>query len=194
MHAVVLDACVLVPHPLFDTLLRLADAGLYRPLWSDQILTEVERTLTHKLGVAAEKANRRIEQMRSAFPDAAVEGYEGLIEVMTNDPKDRHVLAAAVHGRAAMLVTANLTDFPALSTRHTGVEVVHPDTFLTELLSRAPGVVASVLREQRAAYANPRLTQEQFYGAFSPTVPTFAALALSGERGPDSKHPPSDVV
>ena len=26
---VVLDACVLVPHPLFDTLLRVAHAGLY---------------------------------------------------------------------------------------------------------------------------------------------------------------------
>lgn len=29
-----LDACVLVPVTLADTLLRLAEASLYRPLWS----------------------------------------------------------------------------------------------------------------------------------------------------------------
>jgi hypothetical protein len=42
---VVLDACVLVPMPLADTLLRLA-AGprLYLPKWSDQIMVEVKRT------------------------------------------------------------------------------------------------------------------------------------------------------
>ena len=42
MYAVVLDANVLVPTALCDTLLRLAAAGFYRPLWSDRILEEVE--------------------------------------------------------------------------------------------------------------------------------------------------------
>ena len=38
----VLDACVLIPMPLADTLLRLA-AGphLYSPKWSDRIMEEV---------------------------------------------------------------------------------------------------------------------------------------------------------
>ena len=39
-YAVVLDACVLVPVALADTLLRIAERELYRPLWSEQILTE----------------------------------------------------------------------------------------------------------------------------------------------------------
>lgn len=38
--AVFLDACVLVPVALTDTLLRLADRGLFRPLWSQQVLDE----------------------------------------------------------------------------------------------------------------------------------------------------------
>ena len=36
-YAAVLDACVLVPIALGDTLLRVAEKGLYRPLWSDRI-------------------------------------------------------------------------------------------------------------------------------------------------------------
>jgi len=54
--------------------------------------------------------------MRRAFPDAEVRGYENLAETMTCDPKDRHVLAAAVRSDAAVLVTFNIGDFPDTST------------------------------------------------------------------------------
>ncbi len=36
-----LDTCVLYPAYLCDTLLRLADASGYRPLWSADVLTEL---------------------------------------------------------------------------------------------------------------------------------------------------------
>lgn len=40
-YSAFLDACVLVPIALADTLLRLAEVGLYRPLWSDRVLDEM---------------------------------------------------------------------------------------------------------------------------------------------------------
>lgn len=93
---VVLDACVLVPIRLTTTLLWLAEAGLFQPLWSEQILDEAKRSLP-KFGVTPEMARRRVAMMRGAFGAAAmVDDFDDLIDQMRCDSKDRHVLAAAV--------------------------------------------------------------------------------------------------
>jgi hypothetical protein len=44
-YAAVLDACALVPIALADTLLRVAERELYRPLWSDRILSETSEAI-----------------------------------------------------------------------------------------------------------------------------------------------------
>jgi hypothetical protein len=44
-YTAVLDACALVPIASADTLLRVAEKGLYRPLWSERILTEAQETI-----------------------------------------------------------------------------------------------------------------------------------------------------
>src|SRR5699024_5984710 len=112
----VLDACALVPIRLATTLLWLAEAGSCELLWSDRILDEVQRNLP-KLGISQEKAVHRVRTMRGAFGEAAlVDDFDHLITDMTCDPKDRHVLAAAVRGKADTLVTFNLKDFPSDST------------------------------------------------------------------------------
>ena len=41
----VTDACVLLRSGPRDMLLRCAEAGLYRPYWSEEILIEVERNV-----------------------------------------------------------------------------------------------------------------------------------------------------
>lgn len=152
---VLLDACVLVPYSLCDLLLRLAEANLYRPLWSEQILDEVRRTLITKLNVSPDKARRRVEQMQTAFPLASIEGYQDLTPVMTNEPKDRHVLAAAVRGGAAAVVTANLKDFPAAALARYDIEAIHPDDFLQDQLDLDRQRTLRCLAEQRAAYTKP---------------------------------------
>jgi len=71
--------------------------------------------------------------MRATFPESIVRGYEHLIPAMENHPKDRHVLAAAVHCQADYLVTLNLKDFPARAVEKYGVKVIGPSAFLEEL-------------------------------------------------------------
>jgi predicted nucleic acid-binding protein len=146
-----LDTCVLYPAYLCDTLLRLAEAGAYRPLWSADVLEELRRNLV-KRGIPSELVDRRVGQMAQAFPDAMVSGYESLIDGMTNHPKDRHVLAAAVRANAEVLVTFNRSDFPPAALDTYDVVAVHPDEFLLDQLDLYPGLTIQVLRQQAAAH------------------------------------------
>ena len=96
--AAVLDTCVLYPAHLRDTLLRLTERGLYRALWSADIVEELRRNLTEVVDPLA--VDHLLGQMTAAFPDAEVTGYQALIDGLTCDPKDRHVLASAVRANA----------------------------------------------------------------------------------------------
>ncbi|CAN5653505.1 hypothetical protein BH24ACT5_BH24ACT5_13700 [soil metagenome] len=112
--SVVLDTCALYPAHLRDTLLRLAESGLYRGLWSDDIIEELHRNLI-EVGIPPGSVDRLIREMATAFPDAVVTGYGSLIDGLTCDPKHRHVLAAAVRAGAAPIVTFITDDFPEAS-------------------------------------------------------------------------------
>jgi len=181
MQTVLLDACVLVPMPLADTLLSLAEAQLFHPAWSDLILEETSRALTTKLGVTKPKADTRLDYMRLSFPDARVVGFEHLIPQLTNHPKDRHVLAAAIAGRANTIVTANTKDFPDHSVQPHGIQVATPDEFLITCLEDNPESVLTCLQGQRHKYMNPPVTVEEFYTALSKVAPKFAQQAMYAE-------------
>ncbi|WP_109474821.1 hypothetical protein [Ornithinimicrobium cavernae] len=71
---VLLDACVLVPYPLVSALLTRAEHELFEPRWSEQILDEVERTLTAKLSVDPDRARYRLNHMEAGFPESSVLG------------------------------------------------------------------------------------------------------------------------
>ena len=149
--AVVLDTCVLYPAHLRDTLLRLAERGLYQALWSADIIEELRRNLVEN-GFGGEAVDHLCAEMRGAFPDAEVSGYLSLLDSMTCDPKDRHVLAAAVRSNAAAVVTFNLDDFPDSSVDRYEIDVIHPDRFLLDLLDLAPSIVIAELEQQAAAH------------------------------------------
>ena len=146
---VVLDACVLAPAPLRDTLLRLAeDPRLYLPRWSDDIITEMVRTLEDRFGIAPNKTAYLVDELRKHFGDAWVMGYAPLIGSMTNDSKDRHVVAAAVRCGAEMIVTYNKRHFPATALEPWGIEVLGPSTFLRFQYDLNPAAVIDKLHAQ----------------------------------------------
>ncbi|MGN9844812.1 PIN domain-containing protein [Nonomuraea sp. H19] len=174
IFSVLLDTCVLYPAYLRDTLLRLAERGLFRPLWSAGILDECDRNLI-KAGIPAQVVHRLTAEMRTAFDDAEVIGYEPLIATMACDDKDRHVLAAAVCAGADALVTFNVRDFPAQSREPYDIELHTPDFFLLGLLDAAPRIVLRTLREQADSYKRDPRTVMGLMTALERTgVPGFA--------------------
>ena len=174
----VLDACVLVPMPLADTLLRMAEPpALYEARWTVQILSEVTRTLVSRFGKSPEKALYREASMREFFRDSLVEGYERLVAEMENHPKDRHVLAAAVACRGDCLVTFNLKDFPSKAADKHGVAVIGPSTFLKNLCALDRAVVAQRLTAQAAAID---VTVEDLLGRLANSVPGFVSEFRKG--------------
>lgn len=174
---VVLDACVLVPHPLVDALLRFADEGTYRPLWSEEILAETRRTMINRLNISADRADYRIRRMRENFIDAEVTGYKDLIDAMNNHEKDRHVLAAAVRESAEVIVTTNLKHFPDDSLKPYQIKALHPDDFLLDQLDLYEDATKAVILGMAADYSNPPFTPHTILDALASQVPHFAAEA-----------------
>jgi len=109
----IVDACVLVQGAVRDTLLRLFERRLFLARWTDEIIEETVRTVRDNLGRTPEQTDRLVNELRTHFPDAWCEpGYRGLIPIMTNHQKDRHVLAVAVKTPCEVIVTNNSKTFP----------------------------------------------------------------------------------
>jgi len=180
-YPALLDACVLLPMPLADTLLRMAETPrLYLPKWSDHIITEVSRNLMGpRWNKSPEQAKRREDALRLHFPEAWVEGFDPLIDLMTNDPKDRHVLAAAVSSGTKLIVTYNSKDFPISSLQPWGIERQGPSTFLINLYDLAPGIVARKLSEQAQVIGIPL---EDLLRRLQKNVPNFVAFFCEEQR------------
>lgn len=174
---VILDACVLVNAALRDTLLRLAEApcSLYLPRWSRDIIEETRRTLEIKLGLTSAQTAHLIHQLEIHFADAWVEGYDTVIPAMTNHPKDRHILAAAVVSGAQTIVTFNLKDFPAGALAPWNIEAQSPDDFLVHQFHLAPEMVVSVIAQQAAQHGG----WERLMTIHNRAVPEFVSLLNS---------------
>lgn len=171
---VVLDACVLFPPVLRDTLFRAAEKGLYQLVLSPTILEETTRNLVRRAGVTSEMASRLEDEIRRAFPESFFAPPQSLVEVMTNDPKDRHVVATAVLSHASVIVTKNGKDFPSSSVLPYGIEVQSPDIFLVHLFDLDSEAMIGVIWEQAADKRKPPRSASEIVRPLSLHAPRFA--------------------
>jgi predicted nucleic acid-binding protein len=170
-----LDTCVLFPRVLRDLLLDAAMAGLFEPLWSDAILAELSRNLIEERGLSVHNATGLTRAMETFFPRASASNYEILIPRMTNHPKDRHVLAAAVQGRADVLITSNLRDFPSLSLEPYDLSARTPDSLLCQFFEEVRDPVTGVIVEHARQYRRPAMSVGELLARLEKHVPMFAA-------------------
>jgi predicted nucleic acid-binding protein len=174
----VLDANVLYPAPLRDFLLRLADEGFFNPHWSPEIQAEWTHNVLENRPELATQIARTSSMMDRAFPDASVTGYESLISSLTNDPKDRHVLAVAIKVKSPYIVTFNLKDFKSADLAPHGVESIPPDAFTLELYTNAPKDMVRVIRTHRSQLTRPPKTAEEYLETLAQNHLTQTVAAL----------------
>jgi PIN domain len=161
---VVLDACVLYSAPVRDLLLNLAETGLYRPRWTEAIHNEWTRNLRpRRPDLSVERIERTRLEMDKSVLDCLITGYESLIVSLNlSDVDDRHVLAAAIHAHADVIVTSNIGDFPGSSLAGFDIGAWHPDKLVLYLLDLDDGMVCSAIRSLRSSLKKPAFSPEAY--------------------------------
>lgn len=187
MFTAALDACVLVPSLLRDVLLEVAERGVYRAVWSDRILDEMCRAIRTLREDREDEPttdaylSRLTAQMAQAFPDALITGWEALeFTIELPDPDDRHVVAAAVVGRADLVVTDNLRDFPA-GNLPAGLIAASADEFLLDALDLHPETILDALSTvaSRTGRFGPTMTAREIAGRLQAvSAPCFGLEAI----------------
>ncbi|MGO1497617.1 PIN domain-containing protein [Agrococcus casei] len=189
--AAFLDACTLVPMARTDTLLRIAESGVFRPLWSSRVVDEALHALLRvHPDIDPSRLRSRFRSMNEAFDDAMVDGWEPLVEsIELPDPNDRHVVAAALVGRADIIVTENIRDFPSSALAPLRLEAVTADEFLLDQFDLKPALARRIVCDQAAAMVRPPTTEEQLLQSLARSgAPGFARAVSelkSGQKSPD---------
>ncbi|QPK94692.1 PIN domain-containing protein [Actinomyces sp. zg-332] len=139
LYKVVLDTNVLVPSILRDVLLSLANEEIYKPVWSNEILEELERTLLVKLEVGEGQIKYLFEQFKIFFPDSCYDLslYSQTKPVGLKDKNDEHVIRLALVSGSETIVTENLQDFPKEKLPE-DIEVINSKEFLLNQLDLEP--------------------------------------------------------
>ncbi|MCK0129274.1 PIN domain-containing protein [Erythrobacter sp. F6033] len=163
-YSALLDTNVLHPAFLRGALLWFADERLLRPVWSKDILAEWRRSVLRRHKDLDEDKLLELQSIFTRqFPDAEVTNYQSFIDGLElHDPNDRHVLAAAIVGRCNGIVTANLKDFPQATLDKYGLEAVHPDTFIVNIIDLDQDKALGACRRHRQAMTKSKPTVEQF--------------------------------
>lgn len=185
-HTVVYDSCVLYyPAPLRDLLVQLALAGLFRARWTALIHEEWMRSvLASRPDLSRERLERTRDLMDRSVRDCLVTGFEPLVGALHfPDPDDRHVLAAAIVGRADMILTFNLRDFPTSRLAPYSIEARHPDEFVSRLMDVDEHRVRDAVRRCRERLRNPPLTTEEHLDRLAVQGLTRAAARLRDQHG-----------
>jgi hypothetical protein len=152
-----LDACVLYPAPLRDLLIELAAKGLYRAKWTNQIHEEWISALSrNRPDLQRSQLERTRDLMNTHIPDCLITDYEELIPgIKCPDENDRHVIAAAIKGPCAAIITFNLAHFPPAELEKYDLEAQHPDEFINHQFGLDRAGIITAVQNIRSRPKNP---------------------------------------
>ena len=158
------DANVLYPAPLRDLLMQLAYDEVIQAHWTNQIHDEWIRNVSaDRPDLKLQKLQAVAQLMDSSVEGALIHGFEALIETLTlPDPNDRHILAAAIHAKAQVIVTNNLKDFPSAVLAPFGIQARNADNFILGVLETNQAAVIQVLRTIQSRLRKPPVAMAEY--------------------------------
>ncbi|HUR23537.1 MAG TPA: PIN domain-containing protein [Acidimicrobiales bacterium] len=181
--AVALDANVLVPIVACDFLLTAFDHGLYEPVVSAAVLDEVERTLLEDFPhIDPAGLRRRVGYLRLALADHAVETTEAEVPEAIN-PKDRHVVGAALAAEATLLVTEDTALRREIDAARIGVEPVDVDAFAVRLWTASPAGVDETIHRLIAKRRRRPISEAEMAAQLAAHFPSMSAAWLARTKG-----------
>ena len=135
----------------------LAAFDAFRAQWSEDIHREWTAALARdRPDLDAKRIARMRTLMEAHLPNAMVTGYQRRIaSLVLPDPNDRHVLAAALHCKAHVIVTTNLKHFPKSVLSSHGISAQHPDDFVCDLIDADRDRAVLAFAADRARMVSP---------------------------------------
>lgn len=135
--------------------LRLAEAGVFAPVWTERIGEEWRRNAARLWSIPPEVMTEQWDEMNARFP-GALEADVGVYEagLRYSDPKDFHVIAAGLARRArcgaqlpptVQVMTWNLKDFNRSELRRQGLDVFNPDHLIARWFEAQPEALLAAL-------------------------------------------------
>jgi len=160
---VVLDTCILVPPLLRDVIFTLAQAGAFTVRFSEDTLIELDDVLRRsKFRMTAEQVTYLLGEIRQNLEDWIVTGYRPITINSLPDPKDVHVVQAAVKSEAQQIITYNLKDFPNEILAPLDLEVQTPDIFLESAFDLHPRTCCETIERWLVKNQRPPQTKIEF--------------------------------
>lgn len=181
----VFDACVLYPFHLRNVLIQCAFDGLVDARWTDDIHAEWIRNLAaNSPDTPISRLEATRERMKAVLPDADVTDYQALIHSLSlPDIDDRHVLAAAIAGKASVIVTWNLKDLPSSALQPHDIVCVSPDEFLVGLHSVSSVALLDSVKRARQNLRKTTPSVDEFLDALEHQgLKAFSAILRQKEK------------
>ena len=146
---IIFDTCVLYPTVLRKILLGVAKEGLYKPVWSTQILDEWIHVTRKKNPIRQDTILAQVALLKFQWPNSLAKDYDfDTRSLWLPDENDVHVLASAVSSDAEAILTLNRKDFPKKILEDYGIVRYSPDEMLKSLWIDNSEIISRVVENE----------------------------------------------
>ena len=186
----IVDANGLFSVPKRDLIVSLSRAGLLDPFWTEIIISETRSALEKRFlrlnkGILRARRDvlRAVNMLEYYNPESKLIGDFSSPPDHINlpDPKDNHVLHAAIECDADYIVTENIQDFPPNDLEAFKIETRTADRLISETIEEFPLIAFDAVVELHERMVNPPVAFDDLLSKWR-TIHKLTATVASLEK------------